>query len=448
MKILNVLLMLLFLTGCQKYLDKKPNKALVVPSSLADLQALLDYYPQMNNSGPLSGEVSCDDYYINDNDFNAIGYDSRRRMYLWASDHFFEPQANDWFYIYQPAFFANTVLEGLQGIEKTEFNTNNWNNIKGQALFFRANAFFEAATLFSPAYDSSTAGKDLGVPVRLSSNFNAPSTRASVKETFEQIIADLENALPLMPVSGVHPMRPSKAAAAGLLNRVFMYMHKYDSALVYGKQCLSMHPQLLDYNSLDSTASYPFPQFNEEDLFETDLPSDDPLYSSEAKIDSLLYKSYDDDDLRKALYFFDNGDGTFSYRGSPEQTDDLFGGIATDEVFLNTAECSARTGDVKNAMQLLNALLMSRWKAGTFKPLTATGSDETIFVILQERRKELVMRGLRWLDLKRLNKEGAGIVMRRYINGELYNLPPNDLRYALPIPEDVINLTGMQQNPR
>jgi starch-binding outer membrane protein, SusD/RagB family len=63
-----------------------------------------------------------------------------------------------------------------------------------------------------------------------------------------------------------------------------------------------------------------------------------------------------------------------------------------------------------------------------------------------ERRKELTMRGLRWIDIKRLNKEGAGIVLKRLIGDKTYTLQPNDPRYALPLPADIILNTGMQQN--
>jgi hypothetical protein len=58
------------------------------------------------------------------------------------------------------------------------------------------------------------------------------------------------------------------------------------------------------------------------------------------------------------------------------------------------------------------------------------------------------MRGLRWMDIKRLNKDGAKITLTRNVEGNTYTLPPNDLRYALPIPEEVISLTGMPQNIR
>ncbi len=99
-------------------------------------------------------------------------------------------------------------------------------------------------------------------------------------------------------------------------------------------------------------------------------------------------------------------------------------------------------------MSDLNTLLIKRWAAGTFIPVTADNVEEALSIILAERRKELVFRGRRWLDIKRLNKEGKNIVLMRNIHGKTYTILPNDLRYALAIPETVIQLSGMQQNPR
>tara|TARA_R110002033_G_scaffold36621_1_gene75228 strand:+ start:3737 stop:3916 length:180 start_codon:yes stop_codon:yes gene_type:complete len=59
-----------------------------------------------------------------------------------------------------------------------------------------------------------------------------------------------------------------------------------------------------------------------------------------------------------------------------------------------------------------------------------------------------VWRGLRWQDIRRLNKEGAGITLTRTLKGENYTLPPNDPRYIFPIPDDEIALSGIKQNVR
>ena len=77
-----------------------------------------------------------------------------------------------------------------------------------------------------------------------------------------------------------------------------------------------------------------------------------------------------------------------------------------------------------------------------------TDAESALQVVLDERRKELVMRGLRWMDLKRLNAQGANIVVSRGFNGQTVSLLPNDPRYALPIPEDIIQLSGIPQNER
>jgi CubicO group peptidase (beta-lactamase class C family) len=97
---------------------------------------------------------------------------------------------------------------------------------------------------------------------------------------------------------------------------------------------------------------------------------------------------------------------------------------------------------------ILDKLLFNRFKTGTYVPKTLSGQAEALSLVLNERRKELVMRGLRWMDLKRLNAEGRNIMVSRTINGQVVSLNPNDNRYAFPIPEDVIQLTGMPQNER
>ena len=81
-----------------------------------------------------------------------------------------------------------------------------------------------------------------------------------------------------------------------------------------------------------------------------------------------------------------------------------------------------------------------------FTPLTALDKEEALKKIRQERRKELLMRGVRWADLKRHNSEGASIELRRVLNGITYTLKPNAPYYALPIPDDIIEQAGVEQN--
>lgn len=437
--------------SCQKYLDAKSDKKLVTPATLQDMQALLDSYWLVNQLDIGAGEVSADNYYLSNADWAGMT-EYYQRMYLWGSDHLFAPRldgsGNNWSYSYDNVYRANVVLDNLPGMARTTENQADWDNVKGQALFLRAKSFLQVAWIWSLAYDSVTAATDLGIPLRLTADFNIATTRSSVQHTYDQIIHDIKEAISLLPNTPLQVMRSAKPAALALLARAYLSMRAYDSCAKYADECLLLNNSLLDFNTLNASASYPVSQFNTEVIYESMYPNPAPLTAARAKMDTILYQAYATNDLRKTI-FFRAGSGSISFKGSYEGGANKFSGIATDEVYLMRAECFAREGKVTEALNDLNTLMKTRWnKQVTYIPFMATGQRECLTLILNERRKELVMRGLRWMDIKRLNKEGANITLTRVINGQSYTLLPNDLRYALPIPEDIIQITGIQQNWR
>lgn len=443
------LLALIILPGCRKFLDAKPDQKLEVPATLTDFQALLDRYPVMNTSDPAAGEVSGDDYYLLDADYLALTSDTYRNLYTWQKDDLFLPETtNDWFDCYRPVFTANTIIQGLPGIPVSRSNLTVYNNVKGQAYFGRGKAFFNAATLWSKPYNANSAGTDLGVPIRLSTDFNDKSVRASIEGTYQQIISDLKIAANCLPVTPQSPERASRPAAFGMLARVYLAMMDYKNAGLYADSCLQLFNTLLDYNTLNGSAAYPFLKFNAEVIYDAQMVTLAPINNVRARIDTGLYRSYAPNDLRKALFFRVSASNTYVFRGSYEGGITLFDGLATDEILLISAECYAREGEITQAETALNKLLSKRYQTGTYLPVATDDNSILLKYILTERRKELVMRGNRWVDLKRLNAEGAGITLARNVNGGQYILSPNDPRYVLPIPDDIIALTGMPQNPR
>lgn len=436
--------------GCKKYLEKKPDQSLVVPSTFSDLQALLDNNTVMNvaiSNG--IGEASADNYYLPYTTYLALTTNWQRNIYIWESEIFFTDYPNDWSRIYRIINIANTVLEFVDKFEKTIQNQSQWANIKGSALFYRAEAFHRLAINFGKAYDASSASGDLGIPLRLTSDFNEATTRSNLQQTYERITEDLLRAISLLPVTAQHVMRPSRAAAHALLSRVYLSMRDYPKAGQFADSCIRITTNsLVDYSTYSASAPAPIAQFNSEVMFYS-IGSIRNLGSSRAKIDSTLYTSYASDDLRKGIFFNSNGDGTFGFKGSYDgNTLNHFFGIALDEVYLNRAECYARTGNKDAAIADLNALMIKRWKSSTWVPFSAANANEALAKILVERRKELLMRDLRWMDIKRLNKEGANIILKRILNGQTFELSPNDNRYALPLPTFVIQSTGMAQNSR
>ena len=125
-----------------------------------------------------------------------------------------------------------------------------------------------------------------------------------------------------------------------------------------------------------------------------------------------------------------------------------FSGLSIGEMYLIRAECAARLGNLQKSIADINELMGKRYKTGTFSHYAVTTYEDVMTTILRERRKELVFRGLRWPDLKRLNKEEAGIVLTRYIDGRTIQLLPKSNRYILPVPDDALIGGTIKQNIR
>lgn len=443
-----VILSLLTSAGCKKYLNTKSSKSLVVPTSIEDLQSLLDDNSVMNNDNFILGEPSANNYYLTDDIWQSMDIDYRN-TYIWGDNIISSSNfSNEWLTLYQQINTANTVLDNLSKINRTGQNAKDWDNVKGSALFFRSFCFSMIVFNWAKAYDSATANTDPGIPLRLSSDFNTPSVRSSVKQTYEQIINDLKTALGLLPDIAIHVLRPSKAAAYALLARVCLSMNNYTQTDSFTDSSLAINNTLMDFNTLSSASGeyYSFPQFNKEVIFSYTGYSV-LIDNYKAKIDSELYASYADNDLRKTMFFFANSDGSEAFKGNYTGNYPLFIGLAVDELYLNKAECLARAGNNTDAVDILNKLLITRWKNGTYVPLTKDGTSAQILnAVLDERRKELLMRNIRWADIKRLNVLGAGINLERKINGQTYQLDAGSPDFALPIPQYVIEHSDMKQN--
>jgi hypothetical protein len=114
-------------------------------------------------------------------------------------------------------------------------------------------------------------------------------------------------------------------------------------------------------------------------------------------------------------------------------------------MYLIRAEASARTNNVNAAMNDLNKLLESRYIYGQFVPLTASSGAEALSMVLLERKKSLIRRGLRWTDIRRLNNESPNSIhAQRNVDNQTYPLPQKP--YLLLLPKIVIQMSGVQQN--
>lgn len=435
--------------SCQKFLDKKSDQNLATPQTLADLQALADN-PSLSIGTRVVNNLT-DEYYISYDHWQGIE-ELDRESYVWDANL---NNYEDWVTTYNHVLYCNTILDNIDKVEDAA-NTSVSNPIKGSALFLRSFYFYKAAELYAPPFDAATNKTDLGIPLRLNADFNVSANRATVETTYNQVIEDLQAAADLLknnkPTSQLNKTRPTITACYGMLARVYLQTGNYEQALEYANLCLETYDKLMDYNDpsqVDTSSMTPFKKFNQEVIFYAAVQY--AITSSpDAIIDSNMYSSFDDNDLRKKVYFELNPDGMPWFKGSYNgSADNLFQGIAVDEIYLVRAEAAARTGNASLAMTSLNALLSKRFRADSYTPYAGLKSEEILPVILTERKKELIYRGTRWSDLRRLNKTPAfATTIIRKLNDQLIALPPNDLRYTLLIPTEVISKSPMPQNKR
>ncbi|MBL1408351.1 RagB/SusD family nutrient uptake outer membrane protein [Sphingobacterium faecale] len=445
-----LLVILVFITGCNNdWLAEKRDISLLIPTSLKDARRLLNDSFTMRKENRMLVSLAVDEYLITDEMFSTIDqFDDE--VYTWKNTTYL-PYLVEMFWgsPYKQIFYSNIVLECLEKISPRIDEQEEFNDIKGAALFFRARSHYNLAVQFCEPYTPGINDQALGVPIKLRSDIEASIVRSTLGETYKQIIEDLKEAIKLLrPNLPSIKLTPSRPAAIGLLARCYLSMADYESSYKYSNDCLQLYDKLIDYNTLDTLLAFPILLNNEEVLHDSDMQ---PLFLGNmapyAIVDTALYNLFDNDDLRKSVFFLEDSNGYFTFRGVYHGKFGLFGGISVNEMFLIRAESATRLGYTDIALADMNRLLANRYAPNTFKQWEISDTEELLSNILLERRKELLFRGLRWEDLRRLNKEpGREETLTRTLNGVSYTLQPNDARYVFKIPESVIVETGIEQN--
>lgn len=442
------------LAGCLKkdWFDVKFDKQQSVPTTMKDLQALLDN-GGLFNICPISGENASDSHIINPAEESSLA-GMELNTYVWSkkdrSQH-----VVDWgggqYGSYSRIYTTNLILESLDKIiPMSEAERLEYNNIRGAAHFYRGKSFFELAELFVPPFNRATEADKLGIPLRLESDVTIKSVRSTVKETYDQIINDLIKSVELLPIKQQFKTRPTKVAAYALLSRIYLSLENYPEAKKYSELALNLFQHLLDYQKLNyNSTRNPFQPYNDETIFYSYMSGFEYFTVSGIFVNKSLYDLYEAEDLRKKAFFnYNRSTDIVTYKGSYSGRGfSFFNGLATDELYLIRAECNAREGNHIAAMEDLNRLLRMRWTS-EFIDKIASNAEEALILVLVERRKELIFRGVRWSDLRRLNKDPRfALTLYRNHMGVEYKIEPNSYKYTFPIPDDVIEMSGMQQNP-
>lgn len=421
---------------------------MVVPSSLNDVRALLDNTDILNTGMPSIAEAGTDDLVLLDDAWESLSSPEYKNAYVWAENIFDDRTTNNWNRVYQAIFYTNLALESLNNLTVSDQESAEGKELRGIAHFLRAWYYFQLAQIYCDHYDPSIADTKLGLPLRLQSDMTIPHNRSSLKEIYDAIGEDLEKAVLFLPEKQLMVTRPSKTAAYGLKAIINLQVGNFDLALKDAEASLNIYSELIDYNTINDGVNNPFTRFNKEVIFHSTLFLGIIFTENYLNIAPEIYSQYSENDLRKTLFFKTNG-RNLTFRGSYNGTVVLFNGIATDEIHLILAECHARKRSPDKALDILNSLLQKRYKTDTYERLTHVEDGALINLVLNERRKQLIFRGRRWWDLRRLNSDSRfSKELKREVSGRVYELLPQSKKYTLPIPPDVIRLSGLEQNPR
>lgn len=436
-------------SSCRKYVevDQPGQRELKFTS---DYQGILDYRFEINTAYILP-VIMNDDLEITDPTLEnrVTGY--IRNAWTWSADLFGDAEDQEWQRMYKQINRFNTITyyigESQGGSEAEKAH------IKAQAQLHRAYTYFDLVNMYAKQYDAATASTDPGIPVLLSPSLEQSLKRASVKAVYDQIMKDLTEAIPNLPEQGEFVTRASKTAAYAIMAKASLQMGNYTDGLRFADSALKRKSSLLNMNNYLSTPIPAFLQHPEYIFMKTQASSSFVFYP----LSQELQQIFDTKDLRWELYTRDGATSPFppvfngrAYVRHRLTVDGNLIGPDVPEMMLIKAECLARTGKPGEAMDVINTLRQNRFRPADYVALTAADANDALVKVLQERRRELMVRGLRWFDLKRLNKEPqfAKTLSKTFL-GETYTLAPNSNRYVLPIASKYTSMNPeLEPNPR
>lgn len=451
MKHIHLLLCCLLFTGCDKYLD-------ITPKGKKLLSTVADYDQWLNDQSLVFGlaQPFCLANYFGDNaDVPTIPIPQTQvaeLIYTWA------PQFSTDLSI-SPAFWGehyakinqfNTVLAGIDAA--TGGTTSQKRSLKAEALLGRALEYFYLVNEYGKPYDSATAAHDLAVPFVTSNDITqVVPGRSTVAALYDHIIEDVNTALPDLPAdNSANRFRGSTAAAYSMLARIYFYARNYTDAQKNAALALSSgRAVMINFNgTLPST-----------NLLGT---HPDVIYGRMiiGQIAATLefMQSFAADDLRIRKLYTSTDGYKYITRGAtryyPAFVNPILyytnSGTSFQEMQLIIAECAARNNDLTVALQALDEVRKNRFPTATYVPYQSVNQEEVFQEVLKERSHELPFCGLRWFDMRRLDKENRMDTVYRYdaVGNIIATLPPHSERYTLQVPVQVLAFNpDMQQNP-
>ena len=476
-------LMLLLITSCKKeFLDQKPYNSVSADVALkndADMNAAMNgVYASMRSVDLygltlfLKGDLMSDNCFLTS--ANSGRYLSFNQYNMINTDGYAN---NVWANAYTTIKNANLI------INSTITANDNVNQLRAEALMVRALMHFELVRNYGTPYTVDPTKP--GIPIVLTFDQNAVPARNTVKEVYNQIIADLTAAAGLVKYTLNNNMVFNSAGSTRTLNT--SYVTKYAISALLARVYQNMGDwanaktaalDVVNNGGFTLTASTGLAGYwangtprtdKVETIFEITqdannnnagngltlgglyLPAAAPYKGNYGDVlaNASLYNLYSATDVRRNLITVGTRAGQVStayicrkYSGNTTDYDDTKV-LRYADVLLILAEAYYNLADITNANITLNKVAQQRdpsfigW---------ADAGTQVLEDILVERRKELAFEGSRFWDLLRLKRSFTKVQDQDAPQKNL-TIVPGDPRLLFPIPFNEINVNkNIEQN--
>lgn len=444
------------LFGCQKYTDLTPKGSLLVENAT-------DYYELV--SFPNRGYLITNFQYLVDDmwykESNVIGI---------------TPNINTTHFTFNENIDRVSMINTSNFYERAYLYINRWNTIislvddskgdanikalaKAEAKVLRAFDHFLLVNVYAKAYNPATAATDGGICIMDKYDLEAQPVKSTVAEVYAFIQKDLDDALPFLQAKPIDQYHPSLAFAWALKAKVHLFKKEFSQAKAACEQSLNYNNQIFDLVNYTVNQGGPnvtpiIAPNNPEVLSYMYMTGYNEMnFAYTYPISPELRALFGNNDARFNMFFnttsasfLDIGSNTAYY--SVPYTKFFYPtvGLKTTDVYLMQAECLAREDNFTAAMEIVNKLRTKRIIAGTIALPVPNTRKETMEIIINERRKELLFGFNRFFDLKRLNTEPeyAKTVVRLFplvnktVPQQTYTLLPTSRLYVIPFPLNVL----------
>ena len=226
--------------SCDEYLDKLPDDRATVDTPEKVTKLVASAYPL--SSTILISEMSADNITDNGTQYGTLPHVEEMYRFKQVTSDDNDSPRDLWNNFYSAVATANETLQAIGELgSSAELNAQ-----RGEALLCRAFGMFQMATVFCMAYDPTKADEYLGLPYPMEPEQSAETqyVRGTLKELYQHINDDIEEALPLIndAIYSVPKYHFNQKAAYAFAARFNLYYQQWDKVITYATKALGSVP--------------------------------------------------------------------------------------------------------------------------------------------------------------------------------------------------------------